>query len=231
MFHDLQPQTTHDPFASLSPEALIRWASEEFGLGLAASTSFGIQSAVTLHLIHQQVPDLPIIWVDTGYLPEETLQYARTLTRRLDLNVHDVKSPISPKEMESRFGRLWESDDVRQLDLYDHLRKVEPMQRALRELKVSGWISGLRAEQTQHRQQLPRVKRDDQRHRIYPILRWSSRDVYQYMQTHRLPQHPLFDRGFSTVGDVHSSRASLPTDAHDRATRFRGMKQECGLHL
>lgn len=221
----------HDRFGGLTAEEILRWADEEFGDGLVMSTSFGIQSAVTLHLVSQVRPSTPVIWVDTGYLPQETYDYADTLTELLDLNLHVARAKLSPADMEAQFGRLWESESVGDLNLYDRLRKVEPMQEALTSLNATGWISGLRAEQTEFRKKLPRVKRKDGRYRIYPILPWSNRDVYYYMQQHQLPQHPLFDQGYTTVGDAHSSRPMQADDADDRQTRFRGLKQECGLHV
>lgn len=216
---------------NLSAQELLEWADLQFGGGLAMSTSFGIQSAVTLHLATQARPDIPVIWVDTGYLPEETYAYAETLRRRLSLNLHEARSPVSPTQMEARFGKLWESEDIDDINQYDQMRKVEPMQRTLRELKVTGWVSGLRSGQTDFRSQLPRVKETGGRRRIYPILHWTNKDVYYYMEKHGLPQHPLFFKGYTTVGDAHSSRAVTADDQHERDTRFRGRKQECGLHL
>ena len=218
-------------FAGLDPRQFVTWASEEFGVTLAVSTSFGIQSSVILKLATSVVPNIKVIWVDTGYLPEETYQYAATLTRLLNLNLHVYQAALSPAAMELRHGRLWESDRVEDLDLYDRIRKVEPMQRALDELNVRGWVSGLRADQTDHRKRLPPIKRVQNRYRIYPILEWSNRDIYDFMRKHDLPQHPLFEEGYTTVGDAHSSRPLSADDQSDRDTRFRGMKQECGLHL
>ena len=217
-------------FSNLSPEQLLRWADSEFSNQLVMSTSFGIQSSVMLHLATKVKPDVPVIWIDTGYLPEETYAYATTLTKLLGLNLHVYESPLSPAEMELKHGRLWETGRVEDLNRYDQIRKVEPMERALNELDARGWISGLRAQQTEHRQGLPPVKRVESRYRIYPILNWSNRDIYRYMQTHELPQHPLFSQGYATVGDAHSSRPITLDDAHERDTRFFGIKQECGLH-
>lgn len=222
---------TQVPFHAMSAEQLIAWADKQFGDGLVMSTSFGIQAAVTLHLATQVRSDIPVIWVDTGYLPRETYEYAETLTELLDLNLHVARSPISPSDMEARFGRLWESDNVEDLNRYDQMRKVEPMQRALKELRATAWLSGLRADQTDFRSSLPRVKQSDGRHRLYPILEWNSRDIWNYMQRFRLPQHPLFEQGYTTVGDAHSSRPVTAADQDERSTRFRGLKQECGLHL
>lgn len=224
-------ESMHDRFGALTAEEIVRWADEEFADGLVLSASFGIQSAVTLHLVSEVRPSIPVIWVDTGYLPQETHDYAKTLTERLNLNLHVAQAQLSPAEMEARYGRLWESEDVEDLNLYDRIRKLEPMQAALSELDATGWISGLRAEQTEFRKRLPRVKRKDGRYRIYPILPWSNRDVYYYMQQHNLPQHPLFEQGYTTVGDAHSSRPLLPNETDERVTRFRGLKQECGLHV
>ena len=227
----LTKEITTSRFDAFSAEDLVRWADRKFGDGLVVSSSFGIQSAVTLHLTTRVRPQIPVVWVDTGYLPDETLHYVEVLTSLLDLNLTVAKSPMSPAEMESRFGRLWESDDVADLDLYDSIRKVEPMQRALASLNATARISGLRADQTDYRRKLPRAKKTSSTFMVHPILNWTNRQVYRYMQEHELPQHPLFEQGYTTVGDAHSSRPVTAFDTNDRATRFQGLKQECGLHV
>jgi phosphoadenosine phosphosulfate reductase len=133
--------------------------------------------------------------------------------------------------MEALQGRLWEAETVEALNRYDYIRKVEPMQRALAELGATAWLAGLRADQTQHRQTLRRVDQQSERYKIYPILNWNARDIYKYLTAHDLPYHPYFDLGYTSVGDWHSSRPITANDQHERDTRFRGMKQECGLHL
>ena len=223
-------ESFEEKFVGLSAENLLRWAADEFGDSLAVSTSFGIQSAVTLRLATWVKPDIKVVWVDTGYLPDETYAYVTTLAKQLNLNVHVYESALSPKQMESEHGRLWESENVEDLNLYDQIRKVEPMQRALKELNVQGWVSGLRASQTEFRQRLPPLKRAGAQFRIHPILEWTNRDVYYFMQENDLPQHPLFHQGYVSVGDAHSSRPLNANDASERDTRFRGLKQECGLH-
>ncbi|MDJ0846794.1 MAG: phosphoadenylyl-sulfate reductase [Myxococcota bacterium] len=210
---------------------VVTWAADTFGDGLVMSTSFGIQSAALLHMATSVKPDIPVVWVDSGYLPPETYRFAEGLTRRLDLRLHVAQAELSPARMEALHGRLWERDDVASLDRYDRIRKVEPMQRALRELGAQAWLAGLRADQTSHRGSLPIVGRQGERYKVLPILRWRSRDVYRYLKTHDLPLHPLFEQGFATVGDWHSSRAVQANDRSERDTRFRGLKQECGLHL
>ena len=224
-------QTAEPSLEGAPAESVIAWAAEHFGEGLVLSTSFGIQSAVMLHLATRVVPDRPVIWVDTGYLPAETYEFAEELRERLALNLRVVQSPLSPARMEALYGRLWEHDDVEAVQLYDRIRKVEPMQRELDALGATAWLSGLRADQTDYRSTLPVVGRQDRRFKILPILRWNAKDVHDYLKANDLPYHPLFERGYATVGDWHSSRALSADDEHERDSRFAGLKQECGLHL
>ena len=208
----------------------LQWGLETFGEGFALTTSFGIQAAVSLHLISSLDRPVPVIWVDTGYLPPETYTYAEELMQRLNLRVHVAQSSVSPARMEALHGRLWETGQVEDLETYHRIRKVEPLDRAMAELNVSCWASGVRGRQTDHRSAMQPLELVRGRWALRPLLDWTSRDVYYYMQEHDLPQHPLFAQGYSTVGDWHSSG---PDDGSSsgRATRFGGLKQECGIHL
>ena len=210
---------------------LVTWSAKNFPNNIVMTTSFGIQSAVMLHLVTRFIPNIPVIWIDTGYLPAQTYQFAEELTQRLELNLKVYQSPISPARMEALHGKLWEQDDVEAFNRYDYIRKVEPMQRALDELNAKAWLAGLRSQQTQHRQTLGRVAKQGDIYKIHPILYWNSRDIYQYLTAHDLPYHPYFDLGYVSVGDWHSSRPLTADDTDERDTRFNGLKQECGLHL
>ncbi len=210
---------------------LIEWGDKTFGKGMVMSTSFGIQSAVMLGLVTSVVPDVPVIWVDTGYLPVETYRFAEKLIKRLSLNIKVYQSPMSPARMEALYGRLWEKGTVEAFNQYDRIRKVEPMQRALDELKATAWLTGLRAKQTDHRKTLNRIETQGDRYKLLPILNWSSRDVYMYLKANDLPYHPLWTEGYVSVGDAHSSRPLSADDKDGRATRFNGLKQECGIHI
>jgi len=214
-----------------SAHEVVDWATDQFGDGLVMSTSFGIQSAVMLHLVTTVNPNIPVIWVDTGYLPEETYRFADELTERLNLNLKVYQSPLSSARMESSHGKLWESGDVEDLNLYDQIRKVEPMKRALEETGAQAWLSGLRSDQTKFRQTLTPLNYDGERFKLLPILDWNSRDVYEYLGRHDLPHHPLFEKGYATVGDWHSSRLPTGQDQNERNSRFLGLKEECGIHL
>ena len=212
-------------------QTVVKWGYETFKEGLVMSTSFGIQAAVMLHLATSVVPNIPVIWIDTGYLPAETYRFAEELIERLKLNLKVYQSSISPARMEALYGRLWAEKDVDALNRYDQIRKVEPMERALKELRATGWLAGLRGDQTKHRQSLPRIGKQSGVYKILPILSWNARDIYQYLTAHDLPYHPFFDLGYTTVGDWHSSRPLTADDVDERDTRFHGLKQECGLHL
>jgi phosphoadenosine phosphosulfate reductase len=210
---------------------IIDWTAQTFGDGMVTTTSFGIQSAVMLHLVTQVVPNIPIIWVDTGYLPPATYRFAEQLINDLNLNIKVYQSTVSPARMETLYGRLWQQNDVDALNRYDQMRKVEPMQRALRELGATVWLAGLRAEQTNHRKTLSVLEQQGAYYKVLPILSWTAEDVDNYLTQHNLPYHPLKEKGYATVGDWHSSRPMTEEDEHERETRFQGMKQECGLHL
>lgn len=228
---ELDLEIVNQQLADMTAQRIVGWAAETFQDGLVMSTSFGIQSAVMLHLVTSVIPDIPIIWVDTGYLPAKTYRFAEQLSDRLKLNLKVYQSPMSPARMEALHGQLWQKEDVEALNLYDQIRKVEPMQRALKELGATAWLAGLRRDQTDHRKTMNVVNRQRNLYKILPILNWHSKTVYDYLQAHDLPYHPMFDEGYMTVGDWHSSRPITAMDEHERDTRFKGLKQECGLHL
>lgn len=227
----LDLSSLNQQFDQAEAAELIAWGYETFGKGLVMSTSFGIQSAVMLGLVTSVVPNIPVIWVDTGYLPVETYRFAEKLTKRLSLNLKVYQSSMSPARMEALHGKLWEEGTVEAFNKYDRIRKVEPMQRALQELDATAWLAGLRAKQTDHRRTLDRIGKQGDRYKILPILHWTSRDIYQYLKARDLPYHPLWKEGYVTVGDAHSSRPLVDSDTDARATRFKGLKQECGIHI
>ena len=227
----IQLKKLNQKFDQAQASELIEWGVKTFGDKLVMSTSFGIQSAVMLGLVTEVIPDIPVIWVDTGYLPAETYRFAEGLTQRLSLNLKVYHSPISPARMEALYGRLWEEGTVEAFNQYDLMRKVEPMNRALDELGAIAWLTGLRSQQTDHRKTLNRIDEQAGRYKLLPILYWHSKDVYDYPKAHDLPYHPFFEQGYVSVGDWHSSRPLTADDADARATRFNGLKQECGIHI
>lgn len=215
-----------------SAEEIVQWTHAMFGAGAVLSSSFGIQSAVMLNLVRSVAKSIPVVWVDTGYLPRETYLFAASLTKQLDLDVRVYQSPVTPARMEALYGKLWELETPQAHKQYGFLRKVEPMQRAMRELNATALLVGVRADQTTHRESMKVVNVHDGRLKICPILTWTKNDVEQYMAAHSLPYHPLKAEGYESVGDAHSSRPVTAEDAgNDRAGRFNGKQQECGLHV
>lgn len=209
---------------------IVRWAADQFGDRLAMTSSFGAQSAVMLHLVTRVAPKIPVIFIDTGFLFPETYRFADELTKRLDLNLKVYQSPISPARMAAVDGPLWEQG-LKGLEQYDQIRKVEPMQRAIREIKVTAWLAGLRRQQTQFRNSLSTLGEQAGVYKVLPILTWTTKDVHEYLKKHDLPYHPLHEKGYVSIGDWHSTRSLTDGDANERDTRFRGLKQECGIHL
>ena len=233
----LLEQAPHEPqalaelnamLARLTAERRVAWALEHVAGEHVLSSSFGAQSAVSLHLVTRQRPSLPVVLIDTGYLFPETYRFVDELTKRLALNLKVYRAPLSPAWMEARHGRLWEQG-VAGLDRYNRLRKVEPMQRALAELDAVGWLAGLRRGQSRSRAAIEFAEHRGGRWKFHPLADWSDRDVGHYLARHGLPYHPLWQQGYVSIGDSHTSRRWEPgMDAED--TRFFGLKRECGLH-
>lgn len=206
----------------------VRWALEEFLGHAALSTSFGVQSAVMLHLVTRLDPQIPVVFVDTGYLFPETYRFAEDLTARLGLNLKVYTPLLSPARQEALYGKLWEQG-VEGLEKYGRLNKVEPMNRALRELGARVWLTGLRREHASSREELPVVKQQNRVLKVHPIIDWTDRQIGEYLREHDLPYHPLWEQGYISVGDVHST-TRFADGMRPEDTRFSGLKRECGLH-
>jgi phosphoadenosine phosphosulfate reductase len=215
--------------AGRSAEQRVAWALENTAGEHALSSSFGAQAAVSLHLVTRQAPELPVILVDTGYLFPETYRFVDQLAEHLRLNLKVYRPQIGIAWMEARFGKLWENG-VEGIDRYNRMRKVEPMQRALNELGVRTWIAGLRRSQARTRTGIEFLELRGDRWKLHPIADWSDRDVWEYLQRHDLPYHPLWHQGYVSIGDVHTTRPLQP-GMSEEDTRFFGLTRECGLHF
>jgi phosphoadenosine phosphosulfate reductase len=210
-------------------EQRVGWALANGHEGHALSSSFGAQSAVALHMLTRQKPDIPVILVDTGYLFPETYRFADELVARLKLNLKVVRPLVSRAWMEARHGRLWEQGVVG-IDQYNNLRKVEPMRRALDEFGVRTWFTGLRRSQAASRRNTPIVELRNGRYKVSPLADWTDRDVWVYLKKHGLPYHPLWDEGYVSIGDFHTTSRWEP-GMREEDTRFHGLKRECGIHV
>jgi len=185
---------------NMAAEARVEWALEYLPDNPLLSSSFGAQSAVMLHLVSRQAPGIPVLLIDTGYLFPETYQFIDHLVERLELNLKVIRP-----------------------------EKVEPMERALAEQAAGTWFSGLRRSQADTRKDISILQARGSTVKVHPIADWSNRDIHRYLIAHDLPYHPLWDDGFVSIGDHHTSR---PLDAGMSAqeTRFFGLVRECGLH-
>lgn len=221
-------QTDNAWLETQSAEERVRWALENLAESFVLSSSFGIQAAVLLHMVTRQRPDIPVLMIDTGYLFPETYTFIDQLTERLSLNLKVYRAEMTSAWQEARYGKLWEQGEAG-LDRFNAINKVEPMARALRELDAGTWFSGLRREQSKSRSDLPVIAVQRGTFKVLPLVEWSNRDVHKYLTKFDLPYHPLFDQGYVSVGDIHTTVKWSPGMTEEE-TRFFGIKRECGLH-
>jgi phosphoadenosine phosphosulfate reductase len=216
-------------FATLTAEERIAWSLEHLPQQHVLTSSFGAQAAVSLHMIASQRPDIPVLFVDTGYLFPETYTFVDELTERLNLNLQVYRSATSPAWQEARYGQRW-TQGVEGIEAYNRDNKVEPMERALRELNVSTWFAGLRRKQSDSRAEVPFLTwSNGNRWKVHAIADWSDRDIHTYLKQHDLPYHPLWEKGYVSIGDVHTTKSLNDVDSAEE-TRFFGLTRECGLH-
>lgn len=204
------------------------WAMENLPSQFVLSSSFGIQSAVMLHMMTQIDHKMPVLLTDTGHLFPETYQFIEQLTERLNINLQVFSAKESAAWQLAKYGEQWAQgeDGLKQ---YNRRNKVEPLERGLTELNAGTWFSGIRRQQSEHRQGLSVVSILRGRFKVHPIIDWSNKEVHEYLTKHNLPYHPLWDEGYVSVGDVHSTKPlTLGMDESD--TRFAGGQRECGLH-
>jgi len=209
-----------------SPPVVIAEALRIFGRQkLALVSSFGIESAALLKVVADVDPLIPVIFLDTGWLFEETLAYRDILVGRLGLrDVRSVKPQDEKLSREDPDRDLWFSDP----DACCRIRKVEPLARAL--VPFAAWINGRKRFQGGLRAEIPVVERDGARLKFNPFANISREDIKAIFDEANLPSHPLVSRGFLSVGCMPcTSRIAPNEDA--RAGRWRGRgKAECGIH-
>ena len=207
------------------PAGVIRWAVETVGREhLVVGTSFGPTGMVNLHLLAEIAPEVPVVFVDTLYHFDETLEHAERVAERYGLDVRVFRPAESREEFERIHGeRLWERD----LDSFHHLTKIEPMERALH--GVGGWVTGRRRDQSATRAELPQIELGP-RIKVNPLAAWTSRDVWRFIHENGVPYNPLHDRGYASIGDAPLT-TPVAAGEDERAGRWRGNDRlECGLH-
>jgi phosphoadenosine phosphosulfate reductase len=215
-------------FVSLSAQQRVEQAAELLPAEHVLTSSFGAQAAVMLHLTNTVIPRIPVILIDTGYLFPETYRFIDELTSRLDLNLKVFRSDASPAWQESRFGKLWDQG-LNGIEKYNRLNKREPLEVAMSALGAETWFAGLRRDQAATRAHIAPIEHKGGRYKVHPIFDWTDRDVGRYLAEHQLPYHPLWEKGYPSIGDWHTTR-SLAEVERVEDLRFFGLKRECGLH-
>jgi|GEM_PF-16722 len=215
-------------FDEMDAVGVLRYAADEVLHGdLAIVSSFGADSAVLLHMVSQVNPAMPVYFLETGKHFPETLAYVETLKSRFGLTHVEAIHP-DPADI-ARFdpqGTLWETDP----DSCCHIRKTEPLEPVT--LRYGGWVTGRKRYQTQERGVLPHFElTSDARIKVNPLAYFTDADVAAYRRAHDLPEHPLYARGYKSIGCAPCT--SVVGEGEDpRAGRWRGRnKKECGIHF
>ncbi|MEL7238154.1 MAG: phosphoadenylyl-sulfate reductase [Planctomycetota bacterium] len=220
------------PADTASAEDVLAWARDSFhDRRVVATTGFGMEGCVLLDLLDKAGLHVPVFWIDTGFHFDETHELRRRLeTRYRGLDFVRLAIDLTPEEQELTLGpRLWQRDSFQCCGL----RKVIPMQRAMRDVDV--WLTAVRRGQSPERASLPVAGRDAQRNvlKVCPLLTWDRPRVWQYIQDHDVPYNVLHEREYPTVGCTHCTQpvpGSRP-DSYSRDGRWSGSaKTECGLH-
>jgi phosphoadenosine phosphosulfate reductase len=224
---DLPPAVVLDhALRDASPAEVIATALRTVGREhLALVSSFGIESAALLKVMADVDPAIPVVFLDTGWLFEETLAYRDTLIEKLGLrDVRSIQPPAETLSREDPERELWFSDP----DACCWIRKVEPLQRALAPFRA--WINGRKRFQGGLRADIPVVEVDGARLKFNPFANVSREAIVAIFAEAKLPPHPLAASGYLSVGCMPcTSRTSPDEDA--RAGRWRGRaKTECGIH-
>ena len=222
-------EDTLTAFEKMKAPQRIQWLYEEYGSRLVLSSSFGLQAAVMLDLVSKYAPEVPVVWIDTGYLFPETYEYVELLKEKLNLNLKEYQPLQTAARQEAIHGKLWEQGEEGNAQ-YGIINKVEPMNRALRELNTDVWLSGLRRSQSSTRVERPFLEQQKKTLKVYPILDWTDPQVQQYYRDNNLPKHPLEAKGYKTMGDWHSTQPVAEGESAEDS-RYGGSKYECGLHL
>ena len=207
------------------PRAILEAARAEFGDRLALVSSFGAESAVLLHMAAEVDRAFPVLFLETGMLFAQTLDYRRELAGRLGLtNVCDLRPRFEDLALSDPDSTLWKRDT----DACCHIRKVLPLDRAL--AGYEAWITGRKRFQGGARLRLPVVEEADGRLKFNPLAGWSKAELDAYADAHDLPDHPLTAMGFPSIG-CWPCTDKAQDGAELRSGRWAGsQKSECGIH-
>ncbi|MFQ5559754.1 MAG: phosphoadenylyl-sulfate reductase [Nitrospinota bacterium] len=218
-------QETLEP---MEAEEVLSFAVKKYGKGLSLASSFGAEDMVLVQMLSTIQPGGRVFLLDTDYLFKETEDLIQKSKERFDLTFEVCSPALSIAEMEKQYG----ADLFRtKPDLCCKLRKIEPLRKHLKGLDA--WITGIRRDQTPMREKAKKIEYDDifGLIKFNPIADWSSKRVWEYIETNNVPYNPLHDQGFPSIGCKPCTRKVEKGD-DPRAGRWTGNeKTECGLHF
>jgi phosphoadenosine phosphosulfate reductase len=209
-------------------EDFIRKVFEQYKGSPCLTCSFQVEDVVVLDMLRKVRPDIPVLFLDTGYHFSETYEYRDKLARQWQLNLVNIQPAQSLEEHETKHGKLY----VGQRDLCCELRKVKPLLHALEGFEI--WFTGLRREQSPTRSNLATVESHalpsgKSLIKVSPLAFWTSKEIWNYLRVNEIDYLPLYDRGYTSIGCEHCT--SLPIDPDNpRSGRWAGQKLECGIH-
>jgi phosphoadenosine phosphosulfate reductase len=223
------PSTQSIEYKIPAAEKLIRLELEQTHGDVCVTNSFQAEDMIVLHMVRQTLPDVPVVFLDTGYHFAEVYEYRDRMAQAWSMNLINLLPEHTVPEQEAQFGILNQTDPSRCCSL----RKVKPLFAALDRYDL--WFTGLRREQAKSRAALQPVEdfalpTARTIRKISPLTEWSAKDVWAYARQHEIPLLALYDKGYSSIGCEPCT--SLPLDPDDpRSGRWGGRKQECGIHL
>lgn len=211
---------------------MLRWAIDEFGPRLAVTTSFQREGMVIVDMAATISATVRVVTLDTGRLPAETYDMIEALRARYGTQVEMVSPDASEVEsMVTRYGPNLFYESVALRTLCCHFRKVRPLERKLE--SCGAWVVGLRRSQSETRGSLEKIQEIDGRLKISPLADWTSEQVRSYIAQHGVPEHPLYSKGYASIGCGPCTRA-IEAGETERAGRWwweHSSNKECGLHF
>jgi len=219
-------EETNAQLEGCAPQEILAWATERFAPDVVLTCSFQHDGVVLAHMLSSIAPWVPIIFLETGFHFPQTLAYRDEIVARYGLNLREIRAAMPREE----FARVHGLDlYMRDPDLCCRIHKVEPLRAALEGMRC--WINGRRRDQTAARHSIGVVERyEGGFHKVNPLATWTAADTYRYMQKHSIPEHPLFEKGYASIGCAPCTRPILAGE-DERAGRWSGTgKTECGIH-
>jgi phosphoadenosine phosphosulfate reductase len=213
---------------ALAAEALLDRVLAEYSERVCITCSFQAEDMVVLHMVRRRMPDVPVLFLDTGYHFQDTYAYRDQMKAAWNLNLVNITPEMNVTTQERTFGVLHQTDPGRCC----HLRKVEPLMAALRDFEL--WFTGLRRDQSPTRRNLKKIEQHQlpggkALSKINLLADWNSRQVWEYMAGNGIDGLPLYAHGYTSIGCEPCT--AVPTDIEDpRSGRWAGQKRECGIH-